>query len=51
MADCDYAESYGWFLSGGNATASHAVSHLNIYNQMIADTQALLSVLESGQKL
>ena len=25
MADCDYAESSGWFLSGGNADASHAV--------------------------
>ena len=22
---CDYAESYGWFLSRGNADASHAV--------------------------
>ena len=25
MVDCDYAESYGWFISGGNADASHAV--------------------------
>ena len=25
VADCDYAESYGWFLFGGNAYASHAV--------------------------
>ena len=25
VVDCDYAESYGWFLSGGNADASHAV--------------------------
>ena len=25
MANCDYAESYGWFLSRGNADASHAV--------------------------
>ena len=24
-SDCDYAESYGQFLSGGNADASHAV--------------------------
>ena len=25
VANCDYAESYGWFLSGGNADASHTV--------------------------
>ena len=25
VVDCDYAESYGWFLSGGNADASHTV--------------------------
>ena len=25
MADCDYAESYGWFLSRGKANASHVV--------------------------
>ena len=25
VADCDYAESCGWFLSRGNADASHAV--------------------------
>ena len=25
VVDCDYAESYGRFLSGGNADASHAV--------------------------
>ena len=25
VADCDYAESYGQFLSGGNADASHVV--------------------------
>ena len=25
VVDCDYAESCGWFLSGGNADASHAV--------------------------
>ena len=25
MANCDYAESYGMFLSGWNAYASHAV--------------------------
>ena len=25
VADCDYAESYGWFLSGENADASQAV--------------------------
>ena len=25
VVDCDYAESYGQFLSGGNADASHAV--------------------------
>ena len=25
MANCDYAESYGWFLSRGNADASHGV--------------------------
>ena len=25
VADCDYAESYGWFLSRGNADASHTV--------------------------
>ena len=25
VGDCDYAESYGWFLSGGNANTSHAV--------------------------
>ena len=25
VANCDYAESYGRFLSGGNATASHTV--------------------------
>ena len=24
VVDCDYAESYGRFLSGGNADASHA---------------------------
>ena len=25
VGDCDYAESYIWFLSGGNADASHGV--------------------------
>ena len=25
VVDCDYAESYGRFLSGGNCNASHAV--------------------------
>ena len=25
VVDCDYAESYGQFLSAGNAHASHAV--------------------------
>ena len=25
VLDCDYAESYGRFLSGGNADASHVV--------------------------
>ena len=25
VVDCDYAESYGRFLSGGNADASHVV--------------------------
>ena len=25
MGDCDFAESYKWFLSGGNAYASDAV--------------------------
>ena len=25
VVDPDYAESYGWFLSGGNAETSHAV--------------------------
>ena len=25
VVDCDYAESYGAFLSGGNADANHAV--------------------------
>ena len=25
VGDCDYAESYGWFLSRGNVDASHAV--------------------------
>ena len=25
VVDCDYAESYGRFLSGGNTEASHAV--------------------------
>ena len=25
VVDCDYAESSGWFLSGGNADASQAV--------------------------
>ena len=25
VVDCDYAESYGRFLSGKNADASHAV--------------------------
>ena len=23
VADCDYADSYGWFLSVGNDNASH----------------------------
>jgi hypothetical protein len=25
VVDCEYAESYGQFLSGGNADASHEV--------------------------
>ena len=25
VVDCDYTESYRWFLSGGNADASHSV--------------------------
>ena len=25
VVDCDYAESYGWFLSGGNADAVYIV--------------------------
>ena len=25
VGDCDFAESYGWFLSGGIAYASHMV--------------------------
>ena len=25
VGDCDYAESYGWFLFGGNTNASHTV--------------------------
>ena len=25
VGDCDYAESYGWFLFGGSADASHTV--------------------------
>ena len=25
LVDCDYTESYGRFLSGGNGDASHAV--------------------------
>ena len=30
VVDCDYAESYGRFLSGGNADASHAVYNTSI---------------------
>ena len=25
VVDCDYPESYGWFISGKNADASHTV--------------------------
>ena len=51
VAHWDYSECSGWCRCRNNAYVSHTVSHLYIQCQMIAGTQAQLSVLELGQKL
>ena len=45
MVNFDYAESYGWFLSRGNANASHAVYSIAVNKVKSFNGSGVMTVL------